>query len=96
MPCQQGIIDLVWTRWGSYVYYFIHWIPIPEEAGIDSKETEAANKEVEKLQTVTQNRKQYSTSSNNKLHIVDIALKSQLICCILEIFLLIYGILEKN
>ena len=30
-----------------------HQIPIPEEAGIGSKETEAANKEVEKLQTKT-------------------------------------------
>ena len=31
--------------------YFKLWIPTPEEAGINSYETEVANKEVEKLQT---------------------------------------------
>ena len=36
--------------------------PTPEEAGTASKETEAANKEAEKLQTVPRKRKQYSTS----------------------------------
>ena len=34
--------------------YFKHQIPTPEETGIGSKEAEAANKEAEKLQTVTQ------------------------------------------
>ena len=37
----------------SLLCNFKHWIPIPEEVGIGSKETEAANKGVEKLQKVT-------------------------------------------
>ena len=41
----------------SLLRYLKRRIPTPEEAGIGSKETEAANIEVEELQTVTQIRK---------------------------------------
>ena len=37
--------------------YIKHQIPTTEEAGIGSQETEAANKEEEKLQTVTRKKR---------------------------------------
>ena len=49
----------------SYKYVFKFRIPTPEEAEISYKETEAANKEVEKLQTVTQKWK-YIQHQNSK------------------------------
>ena len=79
----------------SVLRYFKHQIPIPEEAGIGSKETEAASKEVEKFQTVTRKMEGIIAIANNKHHIVDFAIKMQVINCILQIFL-IFGILEKN
>ena len=44
--------------------FFKLLIPNPEEAVISSKETEAANKEVEKLQIVARKKKRHSTYSD--------------------------------
>ena len=45
--------NFVGFRCSPPLRYFMHQIPTPEEAGISSKGTEAANKEVRKLQKVT-------------------------------------------
>ena len=78
----------------SILRYFKRQIPTPEAAGIDSKETEAANKDVEELQIVIQKRKQYSISQIMN-QIIDFAIKSQIIKSCIRDFFSILGILTK-